>query len=186
MGTSLKKNLLRAGILIVIVLIVGAFIWVYTNPNYKEYQGLQMRPTWDVSDNINYGTQNVQFAKMVESAGFYTFLHDKGPFTVFVPTDKAYSDLPPSITDNLFQPNNAGTLRQFLLYHIVKGKYLESDFRNNMKLETLEGDTITLNKTANGYWIINGSSYIQTYDIVSKNGVIHMTTAYLKPPGVFQ
>src|SRR5882757_2560056 len=96
-----KGLLLRVGILIVIVAIIGGFIWFFTNPDYKYYSDQNMRPTWDMADNIQYGSQNTIFADELKQVDYYTFLHGKGPFTVFVPTDKAYSNLPANDQDLL-------------------------------------------------------------------------------------
>ncbi|MGH7203848.1 MAG: fasciclin domain-containing protein, partial [Candidatus Levyibacteriota bacterium] len=115
-----KSVLIRAGILIVILLIIGGAIWVLNNPKFQEYPN-KMRPVWDVAYNIQVGSDNTHFATQINQVGYATFLHGKGPFTVFVPSDTAYSNLPANDQDLFNQ--DPGSLRQTLLYNIVKGSY---------------------------------------------------------------
>jgi uncharacterized surface protein with fasciclin (FAS1) repeats len=142
-----------------------------------------MRPNWDIADNIQNGSQDTIFADQIKQVGYYTFLHGKGPFTVFVPNDQAFANLPSQDQDLLH--NDQGSLRQILLYNIVKGTYKASDLKDGMTLQTIQGDDIKVTRKGSTV-ILNGYSYIQTSDVVATNGVIHMTTNYLIPPSMAQ
>ena len=178
--TQKKKILISSLVVVVIAAILGAFFYFQKSEN-QNYKGLNMSPGWDVANNIQYGSQNTNFAQEMKDSEYYTFLQGKGPYTIFVPTDKAYDNLPAKTKE--LMDNDEGSLRQILLYNIVKGSYKLADFRDGMTLTTVQGDTITVTKKGN-YWVLNGYSYIETPDAVSKNGVIHMTTNYLIPPSL--
>ncbi len=178
-GKSRKRLIILCAI-VGLVLIAG-IIW-YRWP-YKEYKGLGMRPTMDVSDNIVLGTENKLFAKALGALGYTTFLHGKGPYTVFVPTDAAFTNLPRNTKDFLANGRHVPYVRQVLLYHVVKGQYRYRDLRDGMRLKTVEGEELQITKK-NGFFVINGYSYIQTYDVISSNGVIHLVNNYLLPPSV--
>ena len=176
-----KKTLLI--IVIVLVIVLGAAWFWLLNPANQGYVGFNMRPVWDVADNIKNGSENRIFAGEMNKVGYYTFLHGKGPFTVFVPTDKAYSNLP--VDDQDILGTDEGSLRQVLLYNVVKGKYRAEDLKDGMTLHTVQGQDISVARKGNNI-ILNGYSYIETTDVNSSNGVIHMTTNYLIPPNMMQ
>ena len=46
-----------------------------------------------------------------------------GPFTVFAPTNEAFSALPAGTVDNLLKPENKAMLTKVLTYHVVAGRY---------------------------------------------------------------
>ncbi len=177
---------LRTKILIIIILLplifipVGAYT-IYANPSTIEYEGLHMRPSMDIADNLSYSPETNRFGSLLESVGYDDILHEPGPFTVFAPTNTAYNNLSDEFTESLKLPDQEGTLRQMLLYHIVRGRYLAEDITNGMELTTIQGEKLKFNK-AKDYWIINGYSYIETYNVESKNGVIHTVTSFMKPP----
>ncbi|MGH7203641.1 MAG: fasciclin domain-containing protein [Candidatus Levyibacteriota bacterium] len=175
-----KRVLLICG---VIVILAAISIWLLFKPTYTVDKVLNMRPVWDVADNIVSSPTDKIFATSLYNLGYTTFLHGKGPYTVFVPTDKAYRNLPLTTKGLLAKNENSPYIRQVLLYHVVKGLYRYSDLRDGMTLKTVEGENLKFTKKGN-YWVINGYSYIQTYDVMSKNGVIHIVTNYLLPPSL--
>lgn len=166
-----------------VLLIVIAIVSV-KGPGSK-YKALGMLPESSVSDNILKSTKSHVFANIAKQLEYTTFLEGDGPFTVFVPTDIAYENLPKETKDYLNQVENQWAVRQIFLYHVVKGRYLTSDFKEGMKLETIQGEELTITRKDN-YWEINGYSYLQTTDVVSANGVIHVTTNYILPPSLLE
>lgn len=175
-----KKKFIVSGI-ILIVLVTAALLW-YRWP-YNEYEGLGMRPELDVADNIAVAPAHQIFASALYDFEYNTFLHGNGPFTVFVPTDAGYNDLSPEMKFFLNDNNNQGYIRQILLYHVVKGRYLAEDLKDGMMLETVQGEKIIVTRVGE-QWIINGAALIQTRDAISSNGVIHVISNYLLPPSV--
>lgn len=176
-----KKHLLL-GILILVPLIA---LVVWFNWPWKEYTGLSMRPEWTVAENIMESPSTQIFAIALYSAGYTTFLQGEGPFTIFVPSDSSYGNLSPATRGFLSNPENEGESRQMLLYHVVKGRYLDTDIKEGMKLETVQGETLNFS-WKDGYWVINGYSYIEKPNIISKNGIIHMTTNFILPPSMIE
>lgn len=139
-----------------------------------------MKPSMDIADNIQYSSTTSKFGMLITSVGYDTFLHDKGPYTVFVPTDEAYAKLSPGFLASIQLPEQEGDLRQTLLYHVVKGQYLFADLKDGMELTTVQGEKIKFTKKGE-YWILNDYSYLENYDIKSKNGVIHTINNFLTP-----
>ncbi len=185
MTVKVKKKPVYIIVILLAILIPAALIWIYHNTSIIEYDGIQMRPSSDIADNLTYSEKTRQFNTLIRLAGFDTFLHQNGPYTVFVPSDQAFGKLSTDLTGRLRDPNQEGLLREFLLFHIVKGEYHFSDLKEGLELTTIQGDKLVFNKT-NGYWNINGYSYFETYDIDTKNGVIHIMTNALIPTSMLQ
>lgn len=174
-----KKVLIPAILVIVIVLgIVLTITWPF-----KQYAGLKMSPKWDIVDNIMSEPSDSYFAHYLYNMEYNTFLRNEGPFTVFVPLNSGYANLSGDMQDYLNDKDNPGALRQVLLFHVVKGDYRYAELKDGMTLKTLQGEKLTVQKKGDSL-IINGYSYVQTYDIVSKNGVIHLVNNFLVPPTI--
>jgi uncharacterized surface protein with fasciclin (FAS1) repeats len=115
-------------------------------------------------------------AAAIEAAGLDEVLTDKGPFTVFAPTDEAFAKLPEGTVEALL--NDKEALKQVLLYHVVSGEVMASDVVKLKKAEMLNGQIVKIN--AKDGVKINDAKVIKT-DIKAKNGVIHVIDTVLIP-----
>ena len=115
----------------------------------------------------------VQAAELVET------LKSKGPFTVFAPTDEAFSQLDKETLESLLKPENKDQLVAILTYHVVAGKVMSTDITDNMQPSTVNGSTINI-KLSNGKVMINDATVI-TADVDTDNGVIHVIDKVLIP-----
>lgn len=61
----------------------------------------------------------------IEAAGLTDTLRGAGPFTVFAPTDEAFSKLPKETLDGLLKDRSK--LASILTYHVVSGKVMAAD-----------------------------------------------------------
>ena len=115
----------------------------------------------------------VQAAELVET------LKSKGPFTVFAPTDEAFSQLDKATLESLLKPENKDQLVAILTYHVVAGKVMSIDITDNMQPSTVNGSTINI-KLNNGKVMVNDATVI-TADVDTDNGVIHVIDKVLIP-----
>ena len=115
----------------------------------------------------------VQAAELVET------LKSKGPFTVFAPTDEAFSQLDKATLESLLKPENKDQLVAILTYHVVAGKVMSIDITDNMQPSTVNGSTINI-KLNNGKVMVNDATVI-TADVDTDNGVIHVIDTVLIP-----
>ena len=74
--------------------------------------------------------------KLVKAAGFDTTLANRGPLTVFAPTNAAFDKLPAGTVDMLLMPRNIALLQSILEYHFVGGQYVAAD------VATLNGQNV--------------------------------------------
>ncbi|MEO7724444.1 MAG: fasciclin domain-containing protein [Chthoniobacterales bacterium] len=104
---------------------------------------------------------------------------DKGPFTVFAPTDEAFAKLPAGTVETLLKPENKEKLGKILAYHVLKGKVMAAEVKT-MEAETAEGSKLDV-KVDDGKVMVNNANVVKT-DIAATNGVIHVIDTVLMPP----
>jgi transforming growth factor-beta-induced protein len=90
-----------------------------------------------VSDPNTFST----LVDLVILANLADALSGDGPFTVFAPTNDAFSKLPKDTVDALIA-DPAGALTDILLYHVVPGVVLSSDLSAGSSPATLQGATL--------------------------------------------
>lgn len=115
----------------------------------------------------------------VTAAGLADTLKSPGPFTVFAPTDDAFSKLPSGTVEALLQ--DILTLRKILEYHVVSGKVTAADVVKLTKATTVEGSDVKID-ASNGVKV-NDATVVQA-DIETDNGVIHVIDTVLLPASV--
>ena len=149
----------------IIAIITATFIWVAAHAADDIVQ--------IASNNKDFST----FVSLLKTADLVTVLQGQGPFTVFAPTNEAFSAIPKNILDNLIA--HPEQLKKLLLYHVVNG-LLTSDKITTRMQPTIEGQS--LNIILNGGRItVNGAEVIQA-DIQTSNGIIQVVNKVLVPP----
>jgi len=111
----------------------------------------------------------------LEKAGLIDTLKDKGPFTVFAPTDAAFAKVPKKDLDALLADKSK--LASVLTYHVVPGTVMAKDVKAG-KVKTVQGSDLTLS-TSDGVKV-DGANVVKT-DIVADNGVIHVIDSLVLP-----
>ena len=116
----------------------------------------------------------------VQAAGLEEKLSEKGPYTVFAPTDEAFAALPEGTVEKLVKPENQEALNQILAYHVVSGAIASSEIQPGA-VSTVEGENLEISIDPAGV-MVNGSANVVQPDIVATNGVIHVVDTVLLPP----
>lgn len=119
--------------------------------------------------------------KALQEADLVDTLKDDGPFTVFAPTDDAFKKLGADKINELLKPENKGTLKDILLYHVNGKNLLAKDVvkLNGKELNMLNGKDAKI-EVKNNEVYIDGAKIIIT-DIIAKNGVIHVIDTVMIP-----
>jgi uncharacterized surface protein with fasciclin (FAS1) repeats len=116
------------------------------------------------------------FAAGVKAAGLTDALSAKGPFTVFAPTDEAFSKLPPGAWDGLLK--DAGKLKAILNYHVVSGYFMAREVKSG-EVMTLQGSPLTA-AASFAELRVNGARITQQ-DLAATNGIVHSIDAVILP-----
>ena len=114
--------------------------------------------------------------QVVQEAGLVDTLRNDGPFTIFAPTDEAFSKLPSGTIENIFKDKEK--LTDVLTCHVVQDKVMEDDVAKIKYAKTVNGKEISIN-TTKGMKIDNAQ--IIKSNIECSNGVIHVIDEVLLP-----
>lgn len=112
----------------------------------------------------------------IDRAGMSEALAHEGPYTVFAPSDLAFSRLPEGTVESLLAAPE--TLAEVLNYHLVPGRMRAADVALRHCAETLHGEDLALSN--HGAIRVDGARVIAG-DIEASNGVIHMIDRVLLP-----
>lgn len=154
--------------------------------------GQAMFPAKNIVENAVNSADHTTLVAAVKAAGLVETLEGKGPFTVFAPTNAAFSQLPAGTVDGLLKPEMKSALTGVLTYHVVAGRMTSADLEKAIKAGN---GTATLKTVAGGQlWaMMNGPrnivikdekgaiASISTYDVMQSNGVIHVIDRVLMP-----
>jgi len=131
---------------------------------------------------VEIAAGNPDFSTLVaalQAADLVDALSGDGPFTVFAPTNEAFTQLPPGTVEMLLLPENKDKLTAILTYHVVPGKVMAADVVTITEAKSLEGDTIAIS-VSDGTVMVDGATVVAT-DIEASNGVIHVIDAVIMP-----
>lgn len=128
----------------------------------------------DVVGIISKRYELQSLADSVGNAELDAALQEEGPFTVFAPTNEAFSNAELGDQD----------MAEVLQYHVVPGEYLSEDFSGVETYETQQGEMLTIESADGSVTITDNSG--QTYevteaDLQGTNGVVHIIDGVLLP-----
>ncbi len=152
--------------------------------------GAPMLPTKDIVDNAVNSKDHTTLVAAVKAAGLVDTLKGKGPFTVFAPTNAAFSKIPASKLESLMKPENKEKLARVLTFHVVPGALKASDLAQKIKdgggkakLQTVQGGNLTASMSGDKIMLADNSGNTATVtiaDVIQSNGVIHVVDGVLK------
>jgi uncharacterized surface protein with fasciclin (FAS1) repeats len=153
--------------------------------------GQTMFPSKDIVTNAMNSADHTTLVAAVKAAGLVDTLKGPGPFTVFAPTNEAFSKLPAGTVEMLVKPENKETLTKILTYHVVAGRLSVADLHKEIRegkgtatLKTVSGGTLWA--MANGENIIikdekGNMANLTIGDVFQSNGVIQVIDTVLMP-----
>ena len=125
------------------------------------------------------GSHDSLVAALVQ-AELVTTLQGDGPFTVFAPTDQAFTDAGIDLAA-LDTPEGKATLSDILLHHVVAGEVPASAVTDGMLATMVNGDKAKLSVT--GDVVSISGATVTGADVATSNGIIHVIDKVLMPPG---
>jgi uncharacterized surface protein with fasciclin (FAS1) repeats len=136
-------------------------------------------PTQTITQIAEASTDFTILALALQTAGLDATLNAAGDFTVFAPTDAAFTalltNLGISAGDLLANPD----LSDILLKHVVSGSVdsVTAFTLNGADVPTLNGETVNF-AIDSGTFTVDGAQ-VTTFDIPATNGVIHVIDAVI-------
>ena len=123
------------------------------------------------------------FLAATEAAGIMEDFHGEGPFTLFIPTDDAFS----AYLDGAGMSQEEAFAGAEMLQSIL-GLHVVTMTEDSEMVMGMDGQTFTtmsgapLAVTVDGDDVMVGDAKIIRYDLTASNGVIHVIDAVLTPP----
>ncbi|HEX6558345.1 MAG TPA: fasciclin domain-containing protein [Longimicrobiales bacterium] len=115
----------------------------------------------------------------LRAAGLFEVLQTQGPFTIFAPTDNAFTGLPAGTLNALLKEPRK--LTEVLLYHVIPARLLSADMISNRRMRPATLNTGTINVEVHaGSLHVNGAM-LTDRDVQASNGVIHVIESVLLP-----
>ncbi|MEZ7494059.1 fasciclin domain-containing protein [Leeuwenhoekiella aequorea] len=125
----------------------------------------------------------------LNAAGLSDMLLAEGDYTVFAPTDHAFSELKKGMLDDITKPENKEMLVGVLQYHVIAGKMRSEDLgkaidagKGKAELTTVKGDKLTIMRDGDQIIIRDGKgkkAQIVLGNIDASNGIIHQVNKVL-------
>jgi len=152
----------------------------------------------DNESNMNSMPQSIakiasadpQFSILVQAltkANLASTLDQSGSYTVFAPTNAAFTALFTKLGVSGIDQLSAETLKPILLYHVIGSKAISTGLSSGY-ISTLSpafGDKfVSLKVDVSGGVKLNSSSMVTKADVMASNGVIHVIDKVLLPPTV--
>lgn len=131
----------------------------------------------DIVDTMAKDRSFKVFAAALETAGLTQTLKNTGPYTVFAPTNEAFSKLPSGAWEQLSQ--DKVKLAKVLSYHVIPGKVTVAEVKPG-NVKTIEGNAVKLTSD-NGKVTVNQANITQS-DISADNGIVHAIDSLVLPP----
>jgi len=123
------------------------------------------------------------FLSALEAAGIMEDFHGEGPFTLFIPTDDAFSAYVEESGMTEQEVLGGGEMLQSVLgYHVV------TMMEDSEMVMGMAGQTFTtlngapLDVAVDGETVMVGDATIVRYDLSASNGVVHVIDTVLIPP----
>jgi uncharacterized surface protein with fasciclin (FAS1) repeats len=153
--------------------------------------GKEMFPNKNIIENAVNSADHTTLVAAVKAAGLVETLQGTGPFTVFAPTNAAFSKLPSGTVDTLLKPENKPTLAKVLAYHVVPGRLSSADLKKQIKagngtatLKTASGGTLWAMQQGKDVVLKDekgGMAVVTQANVFQSNGVIHVIDTVVLP-----
>jgi uncharacterized surface protein with fasciclin (FAS1) repeats len=116
----------------------------------------------------------------VKQAELVDALSNAGPFTVFAPTNEAFSKLPAGTVEGLMKPDKKADLQNILQYHVSTSSLRTDLLKNMQSLGMVNGSKLAIS-VKDGRVVLNGDASIVA-SIKASNGMVHVIDKVLLPP----
>lgn len=153
--------------------------------------GAAMYSNRTIVENAVNSPVHTTLVSAVQAADLVDTLNSPGPFTVFAPTDQAFSAVPQAMRDSLMMPQNKAMLQKVLTYHVVPGRITAADLMSRIRagggtamVTTVQGDALSF-KMMNGQVMLNGEgggmAHVTQANLMQSNGIIHVIDGVVLP-----
>jgi uncharacterized surface protein with fasciclin (FAS1) repeats len=135
------------------------------------------RPTKNILETAAASGRFKTLARAIQGTHLGDLLSEKGPFTLFAPTDEAFAKMPSDDLRSLLA--DKARLRSVLSYHVVAEKVRAPRAGAPKTAVTVDGRKLTITGD-DGRYTVSDARIVET-NIRASNGVIHAIDSVLSP-----
>jgi uncharacterized surface protein with fasciclin (FAS1) repeats len=136
-------------------------------------------PTQTIAEIATADSDLSTLVTALEAAELVDVVADENAnLTVFAPTNAAFAEIEDTV-NTLLEPENQADLQNVLQYHVVDGAAFSGDLSDGQVIETLNGETLTV-EIRDGDVFINDAQVVIA-DVEASNGVVHVIDTVLVP-----
>ena len=150
-----------------------------TNVSQAICEGYMWTPAVDIAMTAMATGIHSSLVAALSKADLVTTLQGDGPFTVFAPTDQAFTDAGIDL-DSFTTDEEIAALADILLYHVYSGAVNAADVTDGLTVTMVNGDDASFTVTADAVMV--GDATVTLADVPASNGVIHVIDTVLMPP----
>lgn len=135
----------------------------------------QMLQTFDMFGNMTDAmfrdsAQFSQFIQVLYTSEVFMLLREGGPFTLFAPSNYAFSRLPPLLLERVLKEQR--TAEALIRHHTAPGIFCSTANVDKSSVKMLDGTKMKFECKKNGQYV--GNSKLVQSDILAGNGIIHI------------
>jgi uncharacterized surface protein with fasciclin (FAS1) repeats len=165
----------------------------YVKNEERVIDGAMMNSIMDIVENLTRSKSHTVFLACLRSSGLTGTFKSRGPITLFVPNDTAFTQkFSRGRLDTLLKPTHKYELSNIITYHAVAGRFTAKDIVKQIKegngeasFLSLSGSKIIARIDANRNIVLydetGGQSVVAQFDVLQNNGIIHGITNVLIP-----
>uniref|UniRef100_A0A8C9QVI1 Periostin, osteoblast specific factor b n=2 Tax=Scleropages formosus TaxID=113540 RepID=A0A8C9QVI1_SCLFO len=136
-----------------------------------------------IQDIVENDSELSSLSSIAMDAGLLEKLSERGHFTLFAPTNRAFDKLDREVLRRL--KGNKDALRALLNFHLLDSMLCAEAIMVGASYETLEGHNIEIGCDGESL-TVNGVKMVLKKDIVATNGVVHLIDEVLIPDSAKQ
>jgi len=150
----------------------------FTMVSQAECEAYMWTPAVDIAMTAQATTIHNSLVAALAQAELVSTLQGDGPFTVFAPTDDAFTEAGIDLTA-LDNEEGKALLTDILLYHVISGAVPSSAVTDGLVAAAVNGDDLTFSV---GEDVMVNDANVVLADVPASNGVIHVIDKVLMPP----
>ena len=150
----------------------------FTMVSQAECEAYMWTPAVDIAMTAQATTIHNSLVAALAQAELVSTLQGDGPFTVFAPTDDAFTEAGINLTA-LDNEEGKALLTDILLYHVISGAVPSSAVTDGLVAAAVNGDDLTFSV---GEGVMVNDANVVLADVPASNGVIHVIDKVLMPP----
>ena len=184
------KNLFRLKSTFLCIILLSFIISCDKNDDKSAEMQQNIVQTAQATDALSSLVAALLKADEATSANLVGTLSGTGPFTVFAPTNDAFSTLLANLEgydslDDFNTPEKKELLATILTYHVVAGTAVKStDLSDGQEVTSVQGEKLTVAITGGTVYIKDGSepdAKVIIADVEASNGIVHVIDKILVP-----